>query len=147
MKKLQHNANDANYMQMPQIVNKGNVIYPELSYRIQGILFKVHNSLGRFRNEKQYADALEEEFKKEGIVFEREKSLPVSFQGEKERRNKIDFLIENEVILEIKAKRIIERQDYFQLKRYLASMNKKLGLLVNFQQKYLAPRRVLNSEV
>ncbi len=122
-------------------------IYAELSYKINGILFAVHNELGRYRNEKQYADAVETLLKTHKIAYEREKIAPVSFLGETEGRNKIDFLIEDEMILELKAKRIIEKQDYYQVKRYLAALEKKLGILVNFQDKFLKPRRVLNSAV
>jgi len=122
-------------------------IYAELSYKINGVLFAVHNELGRYRNEKQYADAVEVRLKTHTIAYEREKVAPVSFLGETEGRNKIDFLIEGKMILELKAKRIIEKQDYYQVKRYLAAFEKKLGILVNFRDKFLKPRRVLNSAV
>jgi len=51
---------------MPRII-KNNVLYPELSYRLNGLFFRIHNELGRFRNEKQYADALESALKVSGI--------------------------------------------------------------------------------
>jgi GxxExxY protein len=125
----------------------GKLIYPDLSYLLNGILFKIHNQLGRFRNEKEYGDALENELNKAAIKYEREKILPPSFEGEKNGRNKIDFLIEGIIILEIKTKRIIEREDYYQIKRYLSALNKKLGILVNFRERYLKPRRILNSSI
>jgi len=121
------------------------LIYPELSYKITGILFMVHNELGRFCNEKQYADAIEKYFKKFNLSYRREKILPPSFEEELKGRNKIDFLIENKIIVEIKAKRLLVREDYYQTKRYLVALNKKLGLLVNFRDKYLRPKRILNS--
>ena len=124
----------------------GKIIYSDLSYSINGILFKVHNELGRFRNEQEYGDAIEMIFKKTVIKYEREKSLPASFEGEKVGRNKVDFLIENIIVLEIKAKRIIEREDYYQIKRYLSALNKKLGILVNFRDRYLHIKRILNSQ-
>lgn len=123
------------------------ILHAKLSYQITGVLFKVHNALGRFCNEKQYADALECSFRESGINFKREQELEKSFEAEQAGRNRVDFLIEDEIVLEIKAKRIIERRDYFQMKRYLVAGNKKLGILVNFQQRYLSPKRVLNSEV
>lgn len=121
------------------------VIYPELSYKITGILFAVHNELGRFCNEKQYGDKIERYLNDLGIRHERERVLPVSFDGEIEGRNKVDFLIDGKMILEIKAKRIITKEDYYQVKRYLVALGKKLGLLVNFRQKYITPKRILNS--
>lgn len=119
------------------------IIYAELSYKIVGILFGVHNQLGRYRNERQYGDAVEEALKKSGVRYEREATLDKSFEAELERRNRVDFLLEDKIILEIKAKRMIERRDYFQLQRYLVSANKD----VNFQQKYLAPKRIINSKI
>jgi len=121
------------------------LVYADLSYKITGILFTIHNELGKFRNEKQYADAIEHYLKKFGIKYERERVLPPSFENESPGRNKIDFLIKNKVILEIKAKRFLVKDDYYQIKRYLVALNKKLGLLVNFRQKYLTPKRILNS--
>lgn len=120
-------------------------IYYNLSYKISGILFATHNKLGRFRNEQQYADAVEQLLKQADITYEREKILPISFEGERSGRNRVDFLIENKIILEIKAKRLFEKADYYQVKRYLAAMEKKLALVVNFRDKFLKPKRILNS--
>lgn len=120
------------------------IIYPELSYKICGLCFSVHNKLGQFRSEKSYADALEEILKKNKIDYKRETALPVSFTGESERRNIPDFTIDDKIILDLKAKRIVTKEDYYQMKRYLVASNKKLGLIVNFRQKYLSPKRILN---
>jgi len=123
------------------------IIYPELSYKICGLCFTVHNKLGRFRNEKQYADALEELLKEEQIDYKRELRLSTSFRGEKQGRNIIDFIIDSKLIVDLKAKSFIEKNDYFQMRRYLASNKNKLGLIVNFRQKYLYPKRVINTEL
>ena len=122
------------------------VIYPDLSYKLTGILFSVHNELGRFCNEKQYADCVEGYFKKlNNVEYEREKILNPAFEEELPGRNKIDFIIENKIILEIKAKRILGREEYYQVKRYLNSTSKKLGIVANFRDRYLRPKRILNS--
>lgn len=121
------------------------LIYPELSYKINGILFDTHNELGRFCNEKQYCDAIESRLKKFGILYEREKILNPAFAEEMKGRNKVDFLIGDMVVLEIKTKRFLTREDYYQTKRYLSALNKKLGILVNFHRKYIEPKRILNS--
>ena len=122
---------------------KKELVHPELSYKVTGLLFAVHNELGRYRNEKQYGDSIERYLKEFGIAYERERVLPPSFAGEKERRNKIDFVVANTIVLEIKAKRLLTKDDYFQIMRYLEGSKKRLGMLVNFRQKYLTPRRVL----
>ncbi len=125
---------------------KQELIYPKLSYDINGALFDVQNELGRYCNEKQYGDLLEKKLRERKLQFEREKFLPESFEGEKVNRNRVDFLVEDVIIIELKTKRLIERVDFYQTKRYLIALNKKLGLLVNFRDKYLKPKRVINSQ-
>jgi len=123
------------------------VLFKELSYKICGLCFKVHNELGRFRNERQYADALERLLKENDLRYEREFDLPTSFEGERVRRNRVDFLVENSVFLDLKAKTVITKDDYFQMQRYLTSANKLLGIIVNFRQKFLAPKRIINNNL
>lgn len=118
------------------------VLYPELSYKINGACFNVHNKLNRFCREKQYADELEVELDKCGVKYKREFRINTDkkFTG-----NVADFIIEDCIVLELKAKNIITKDDYYQLKRYLITLNKKLGLLINFRDTYLKPKRVLNN--
>jgi GxxExxY protein len=123
------------------------LIYSDLSFKIVGILFKVHNQLGRYCNEKQYSDLIEKCLNDSKIKFEREKVLPESFTGEKPSRNKVDFLIENKIVLEIKSKRVVIKEDYYQVRRYLEALNLKLGIIANFRNLYLRPKRVLNSKI
>ena len=129
---------------MPLIRQKDKVLYPELSYLICGLCFKAHNELGSFLSEKQYGDALENLFKINNINYSRESELPILFEGEKSGHNITDFIIDNKVILEIKAKNMITRDDYYQIKRYLISAKKQLGILVNFRRNTLQPKRILN---
>lgn len=115
---------------------KAELVYPELSYAITGILFRVHNTLGRFRRERQYADAVEAELKKAGLSYQRE-STNVS-------HDRYDFLVEDKVILELKAKPFVSKDDYYQTLRYLQGAGLKLALLVNFRNIHLRPKRLLN---
>ncbi|MCR4328836.1 MAG: GxxExxY protein [Patescibacteria group bacterium] len=112
------------------------LVHPELSYTITGICFNVHNTHGRYAREKQYCDAIEEKLKETGIPYRRE--FPIGDTG-----NFVDFLIDDKVVLEAKAKRIVTKEDYFQVQRYLQVTQVKLGLLVNFRSEYLKPLRVL----
>ena len=128
--------------------NSQKLIFPELSYEINGILFTVHNTLGRYCNEKQYADALEKELKQKGVSYKREFYIDqLSSVENTEKRNKVDFVVDDKIILELKAKRMLVREDYYQLRRYLDAAEFKLGLLVNFRDRYLRPKRILNSKV
>lgn len=124
---------------------KKNILYPELSYLIIGFCYKIHNKLGRYCSEKQYADALEVFLKENNVNYRRETPLPPSFSGEGNRRNIPDFIIEDKIIVDLKAKRIIKKEDYYQMRRYLSAFNKELGIIVNFREYYLNPKRVLNS--
>ncbi|MBI4135091.1 MAG: GxxExxY protein [Candidatus Sungbacteria bacterium] len=127
--------------------SKPQLIHPEFSYQLNGILFAVHNERGRYCNEKQYGDAIEKYLKTYHLIYEREKVLPPSFAGEVAGRNKIDFVVDDKILLELKTKRVLDRQDYYQTRRYLAALGIKLGILVNFRDKFLRPRRVLNSNI
>ncbi|OGZ33757.1 MAG: hypothetical protein A2Y98_03240 [Candidatus Portnoybacteria bacterium RBG_19FT_COMBO_36_7] len=117
--------------------NKNNkLIYPELSYIITGICFEVHNILGRYSREKQYADLLQEKIKTLNIPYKRE--FAAGNTG-----NKVDFLIDNKIIIELKAKPIVLKEDYYQTQRYLQVLNKKLALIINFRNRYLKPIRII----
>ncbi len=114
------------------------IIYPKLSYLIVGICFDAHNELGRFAREKQYGNFVEERFKKLGIKYLREKSISDS-------GNIIDFLVDDKIVLELKNENLVTKKDYFQVQRYLNVLNLKLGILINFRNKYLYPKRIIRS--
>ena len=111
------------------------IIHPELSYLIVGICFDAHNTLGRYCREKQYCDYIEEKLKENNIPYRRELLDDLG--------NRFDFLIDDQIVLEAKAKPIILKIDYYQAQRYLQISKKKLALLVNFQNKYIRPVRVV----
>lgn len=113
-----------------------NLLYPELSYKIVGVCFSVQNEKGRYGKEKHYADTFEEKMKQTEMSYRRE--YPIGATG-----NIVDFLINDLVIVELKAKTILLPEDYRQIQRYLQESGVNLGLLVNFRQKLLKPERVV----
>lgn len=119
--------------------NMDKLIHPELSYTTVGIAYSVHNEVGRYSREKQYGDVFEAKLKELGIPFKRE--FRIGDTG-----NIIDFLVDDKIAIELKAKRMLLKEDYYQLQRYLQSMDIKLGLLINFRSKYLKPVRVVKIE-
>lgn len=124
-----------------------NLIYPELSYKLNGLFFEIQNKLGRFSTEKQCADALEMLLKENNIPYEREKEILIPFGKKEISGNRVDFLIRNKILVDIKSKKYITREDYLQMRRYLQAANLKLGLIVNFRSKSVVIKRVINSEV
>lgn len=123
----------------PMNTNKSDnpeLIYPELSYEITGICFSAHNALGQYAREKQYGDVVEGKLKEKNIPYKRE--LAISSSG-----NIVDFLIDGKIILELKSVRILTRDIYEQVQRYLQESNMRLGLLVNFRNKYIKPVRIV----
>ncbi len=119
------------------------IVEKELSYVLTGLMFRVHKELGRYARERQYGDALEREFRTAKMNYEREKAIEVA----ERKSNLIDFVIEERVAIELKAKPFITKEDYYQIQRYLQSANLELGMLVNFSQEYLKPKRVLNANL
>lgn len=120
-----------------------NLIHKELSYKVVGLLYKVHGELGRFCKERQYGDLFENFLVENKLNYKREFPMEVA-----ERKSSFaDFIIEDSIILEFKVKPFIEKEDYFQTKRYLELTNKRLGIIVNFRNKYLLPKRVLNNKM
>jgi GxxExxY protein len=115
----------------------------DLSYKINGICFKVYNGLGRFCSERQYADKLEELLNENKVEYKRE--FEISKLVDSQLGNRPDFIIENQIILDVKAKKFITKEDYYQMMRYLEASNFQLGLIVNFRNTYLKPKRVVNN--
>ena len=112
------------------------VIYPELSYELTGILFEAKKELGPYAKEKQYGDFIERRLKESLIPYKREYLIVNS-------GNILDFLVDNKIVLEIKATRLITKESYRQTQNYLQQTMLKLGILVNFREKFMKPIRVV----
>lgn len=123
------------------------VIFPELSYQIAGLLFEIHNQLGRFAREVQYAAAFEQLLQHHGIPYTREAVVPTGDVPVRTTNNRIDFFIGGKIVVELKAKPTLERLDYEQLHRYLQAIDASLGILVNFHERFLRPRRIIKSTI
>ena len=118
---------------------KKEFLYGDLTFKVRKVLFDTHNELGMFGREKQYGDLVERKLKELGIAHRREAIVADS-------GNTLDFIVEDKLILELKAKPFLTKEDYFQKQRYLQATNLRLGILVNFRTKYIAPKRILNSK-
>ena len=112
------------------------------SNKIIGCCIEVHKELGPGFLESIYHRALEIKFSEEGIIFESEKETSVYYHGKTVGTHNLDFLIENEVVLELKTVEEIHKKYYAQVRSYLNAVNKEIGLLVNFSDFKLDARRV-----
>ena len=105
----------------------------ELSSKIIGAAIEVHKKLGPGLLERTYEECLCIELKDRGINYKRQMKLPVLYKGiEVKEAYRIDLLIEERVILELKSVNHIEGIHKAQLLTYMKLSDKKLGLLLNF---------------
>ena len=118
----------------PLVLKKGDaVLYREESYKIVGAAFRVYNELGHGFLEAVYQEALEIEFKRRGIPYEREKELRISYDGVELRQTyKADFVCYGKIVVELKALTEINDAHRSQVFNYLHASGFKLGMLINF---------------
>ena len=120
-----------------------NLLYKELSYQIIAAVFEVHNHLGSGFLEKVYEKALLREFQLRGIKAVTQKELPVSYKGEEIACYYADILVNDEILLELKALDKITPQHEAQVLNYLKATGIRLGLLINFGNTRVEYKRLL----
>ncbi len=120
------------------------VIYPELSYKIVGILYSVSNDLGYGYQEKYYQRALEAAFKDNGVKFKSQLCVKLKYKNQYIGFYLADFLIEDKMILEIKVGDHFSPQYISQTSAYLKATKLKLAILANFTSKGIVFKRILN---
>lgn len=86
---------------------KPDLIYPELSYQIVGILFDVFIKLGYGYRENQYQKAVEIALKNLGLQYSRELPIKITYDNEFIATNYLDFLIEKKIVLELKQGKML----------------------------------------
>jgi GxxExxY protein len=116
-------------------------LYHNLTEKIIGCCYKVHNELGCGHKEVIYEKALSKEFDRENIIYKKEAYLPVKYQNENVGNYRADFIIEGKILLEIKAVEFISKSYETQLSYYLKTTGYKLGLLINFGAERVQVRR------
>ena len=105
----------------------------ELTYQIRGAIWDVYNDLGPGLLESVYEEALCYELDQRGLKVERQKEVPVIYKGNVLNTDlRIDLMVEDMVIVELKSVEELKPVYYKQTKTYLKLMNKRIGLLVNF---------------
>ncbi len=120
------------------------LIYKEEFYKIIGICMEVHRQLGRGFLEIIYKDALEYEFRKNNIPYEREKGYEIPYKEIiLQHKYYADFVVFDKIILEIKAVNGIIDEFIKQTLNYLSASNNKLGIIVNFGEDSLKYKRLV----
>ena len=122
------------------------LLYEDLTYQLNGAAIDVNKALGCGFLEKVYQEAFAIALAERGVRFEREKKIPIFFHGHELGTPYIcDFMVEDKIIVELKAVKSIEDIHKAQLLNYLRAAKLKLGLLYNFNDLIVRPERVLNS--
>ena len=111
------------------------------TYTIIGVAMTVHRESGCGFLEVVYQAALEREFQRNNITFEREKRLPVYYQGEVIAEYQADFVCYNELIVELKALKNLAGTEEAQIINYLKATRLQRGLLINFGNSSLDYKR------
>ena len=105
----------------------------ELTYQIRGAIWDVYNDLGPGLLESVYEEALSYELEQRGLKVERQKQVPVMYKGNVLHSDlRLDLMVEDMVIVELKSVEDLKPVFYKQTKTYLKLLKKRIGLLVNF---------------
>ena len=118
--------------------------YEEITKKIIGAAMTVHSTLGNGFQEVIYQRAVEIESRKCGLQFVREFSMPIFYDGEQIGERRVDFFVEGDISVELKAREILEKAHFSQARNYLEAYNLEVGLLLNFGAVSLEYKRLEN---
>lgn len=127
--------------------NKVDLLHKDLSYKLQGIFMEIRNNFGPGHKEIVYQNALSEEFTINKIFFEKERNIKIYSPktGKTIGNYRVDFLIENKIIIEIKAVDLVPKNFIDQIYSYLKNSEYELGYFVNFKSPKLYVKRVIHT--
>jgi GxxExxY protein len=117
--------------------------FEEISGRILAAAVEVHKALGPGFLESIYQKAMEVALQHRGIAFQRQKEVHVYFEEVDVGLQRLDLVVEEQIILELKAVKALEEIHYAQLRSYLKATRLRIGLLLNFNAPTLVIKRVV----
>ncbi len=123
---------------------EGGLFYEKETFDLIGCAYAVFNELKFGHSEKYYQRAYAIEIGKKGYAFQREFLVPLSYDGRSIGSYRLDFLIENKIIVEFKVGHDFSPQYMAQVLGYLKSLNKKLALIILFTPRGVKVKRVVN---
>jgi len=118
--------------------------YADLTHKIIGCAMKVHSALGNGFQEVIYQRALNIEMYKQGLKFVRELEMQILYDGQEIGTRRVDFFVEDLIMVELKAIIKLEEVHLAQAMNYCQAYNLPIGLLINFGSKSLEYKRVYN---
>lgn len=118
-------------------------LYEEVTKKIIGCAYKVHNTLGSGFLEKVYENALKVELEKSGLGVEQQKAINVYYDNSVVGQYIADLVVNDAIILEIKVAETINKVHEAQLLNYLRATRLRVGLIINFGPKVAIKRRIL----
>lgn len=121
--------------------------YEELTYKVIGCAMEVHKRLGGGFREVIYQRALAMELKLNGIPFEREKVMDIHYRDTIIGRRRVDFFVDDKVMVELKAFVRMENGHLNQAMNYLEVSHQEIGLLLNFGGRSLEYKRIHNNDL
>jgi GxxExxY protein len=121
--------------------------YEELTGKIIGCAMKVHSTLGNGFQEVIYQRCLAIEMAKQGLSFQREMEMSIYYENEYVGTRRVDFFVENRIMVELKALLELKDDHLAQAINYLEAYKMEIGLLINFGAKSLQFKRVHNNKI
>ena len=122
------------------------MIYQELTQKITGCAMKVHSILGNGFQEVIYQRAMAIEMRKQGLNFSREMEMYIFYEGEQIGTRRVDFFVEEKIMVELKAIIDLRDSDLNQCRNYLEAYKLPVGLLINFGSNSLQYKRIYNTK-
>ena len=118
------------------------LIYPDISYQLIGLVYKIDNQIGFGFDEKTYANAFEILLNSENLPFQREYYCPITIDGLLVEKRYVDFLIDDKIIIEFKVGDHHYKEVCNQVFQYLKTCDLKLGLIVRFTKNGVKIKRI-----
>ena len=122
------------------------MIDDKLTYQIIGCAMEVHKILGNGFQEVVYQRCLAIELEGAGLSFGREVEHPIYYHGVEVGTRRADFIVANQVVVELKALTALEDVHIAQAKNYVVAYDFEIGLLINFGAKSLECKRIFNDK-
>jgi GxxExxY protein len=120
--------------------------FNDCTSKIIGCAMRVHSTLGNGFQEVIYQRALQIEMHLESLEFQREMEMPIFYRDEQIGTRRVDFFVENEIMVELKAIILLEDVHLAQAINYCEAYNMQTGLLINFGSKSLTFKRIYNKK-